>query len=131
MKFEKIAIDKKTFENIADNVHDKFMNVHEDTWLEDIKLALSEVIFDVKPSYVEGEWNSCDVVPPEEYEACDVLIRRKGLAPKDISGHTTNIDSYRLGIYFSEDSYLFSLPCLDPVFREDENPSDFEYKFIK
>lgn len=129
MEFKKITIDKETFENIASNVHDKFMNVNEDTWLEDIKLALSEVIFDVKPSYVEGEWNSCDVVPPSEYHMHDVLIRRKGT--DEHLGPSERIGRYRIGIYYSGDSRMFLDWVGYTVFNKNEDSSNFEYKFIK
>lgn len=129
MKFEKIDIDKETLENIAVAVHDEFMKANEYTWLEDLKLALSEVIFDVKPSYVEDDWNSCEVVPPSEYHMHDVLIRRKGT--DEYLGPSERIGRYRLGMYYSGDSRMFLDWVGYPVFSMNEDSSDFEYKFIK
>lgn len=129
MEFKKIPIDRETFENIVVAVHEEFMNANEETWLEDLNLALSEVIFDVKPSYVEDEWNSCEVVPPIGYNLHVALVRikvtDKSLQPSQLIGR------YRLGIYYRDKPDMFFDYVGRPLFNIKEEPSDFEYKFIE
>lgn len=139
MEFNKITIDKETFENIVTTIHDKILKANENTQLKNIKFALSEVVFDVKSSYVEDEWNSCDIVPPEKYTFDVILIREKRSEKfpykiDPVTKHTDQTCIYRIA-YINPNEECPWLTFLDEdgdkIFESKESLSKYEYKFIK
>ena len=128
MEFKKIDIDAETFEKISEEVWKAYGDANECSFEEDLRLALSNVVFNVRKPFDEDGWNSCDVFPPSKYNMHDVLIRKKGTDSH--SGGTLRVGKYRVGFYNSDPRVFFD--CVGcQVFSQREDPSDFEYKIIK
>lgn len=78
----------------------------------------------------ESVWNACDITPPSCYDGDDVLIRQKDVCITS-QNHSSDIFKYRLGVFCADEPCGFVNLEGNPMFSEQENPKDFEYKFIK
>lgn len=78
--------------------------------------------------FVDGEWNSCDIPPSEDYDMEDVLIRRKGVAAPHCNSY--NINAYKLARY-NATTKTFENGKGENVFADVAELAKHEYKFIE
>lgn len=83
----------------------------------------------VKPSYVEDDWNSCTITPPAKYQSVDLIIRKKGIE-KYSDNCTFNPEAYRLA-FCSGMTKKFMKSGEEEAFHSNEDLAEFEYKVIK
>lgn len=129
MQFEKISIDQETFEEINKAVWEAYRDAEESTYKEDMKLALTKVIFEVQKPFNKNDWNCCTITPPEKYQSCDLIIRKKGIS-KFSDNITYNLEEYRLA-FFSSETQKFMRRIGEEAFHRYEDLAEFEYKVIK
>lgn len=134
-EFKKFEIDPETFDAIYKKVYEVFIKADNETFDEDIKEALENVVFDVKSPFDIEKWNSCTVRLPEDLEGVDLIIREKGLGP--VSGvNATNVlgTLYFIG-WYSNFSFSISGAYEDSVQESiekkiEKNPENWEYRVI-
>lgn len=134
-EFKKFEVDSETFDAIYKKVYEEFVKAKNETFNEDIKEALENVVFDVKDPFDIEKWNSCTVMLPEDLEGVDLIIREKGLGP--VSGvNATNVlgTLYFIG-WYSDFSFSISGAYEDSVQERiekkiEKNPENWEYRVI-
>lgn len=79
-------------------------------------------------------WNSCVVLPPEEAEFTDLLIREKGKPHHEMSsvGGTRRLWTYSLGWYVDGQFKIESRLTDGRVIQDNikNHPENYEYKII-
>lgn len=129
---KKVDINQKDFNSLVLEVLQAYQNYDDCDVEESIKTALKEKVFNIKKEFEENSWNDCDVEAPDKYQYDDLIIRRKASVTRASSSteHTQSCGAYYIGYYVPETNPHFKgkrgLQLLD-----NENLSEYEYKFIK
>lgn len=128
--FEPVDIDARSFRQLVAKLTYEFSSC-EDGSIEDfLERSLRLHVFNVKPEFLENEWNRCTIPPPDDFCMNDLIIRKKGLAPIGRRVYTYSTKAYRLA-HYNGSKKIFETADNNNAFNEDEDLKDFEYLLIK